>query len=96
MDPIEAALAALSLQSKPNYTQTAKEYGVERSTLSRRHRNITGPKAEGYYSQSFLTKQQSEALVTYINKLMNCGLSPTVAMVRSFGQEITGITLGIH
>ena len=29
MDPIEAALAALSLQLKPNYTQTAKEYGVE-------------------------------------------------------------------
>jgi len=49
MDPIEAALAALSLQSKPNYTQTAKEYGVERFTLFCRHRNITGPKAEGYY-----------------------------------------------
>jgi len=50
MDPIDAALAALSLQSKPNYTQTAKEYRVERSTLSRRYCNITGPKADGYYS----------------------------------------------
>jgi len=48
MDPIDAALAALSLQSKPNYTQTAKEYGVDRSTLSRRHRNITGSKADSY------------------------------------------------
>jgi hypothetical protein len=57
MDPIDAALDALRLQSKPNYTQTAKEYGVERSTLSRRHRNITGSKADGYDNQSFLTKQ---------------------------------------
>ena len=48
MDSIEAALAALNLQSKPNYTQTANEYGVDRSTLSRRHRNITGSKADGY------------------------------------------------
>ena len=50
MDPIKAALAALSLQSKPNYTQTAKEYRVERSTLSRRHRNITGLRVDGYDS----------------------------------------------
>jgi len=50
MDSIEAALAVLDLQSKPNYTQTAKEYGVDRSTLSRRHRNITGTKADGYDS----------------------------------------------
>ena len=48
MDPINAALAALSLQSKLNYTQTANEYGVDRSTLLRRYRNITGLKADGY------------------------------------------------
>ena len=48
MDPIDAALAALSLQLKPNYTQTAKEYGVDRSTLLRRHCNIIGLKADCY------------------------------------------------
>ena len=69
VDPIEAALAALSLQSKPNYTQTVKEFGVEQSTLSRRHRNITGSKDAGYESQSFLTKEQSKVLVTYLNEL---------------------------
>ena len=84
MDPINAALAALSLQSKPNYTQTAKEYGVDRSTLSRRHRNITGSKADGYESQSFLTKQQSSVLVTYINKLTEQGLPPTIAILENF------------
>ena len=40
MDSLEAALEALSLQLKPNYTQTAKEYNVNRSTLSRRHRQV--------------------------------------------------------
>ena len=50
MDSIEAALAALDLQSKPNYTQTAIKYGVDQTTLLRRHRNITGSRADGYNS----------------------------------------------
>ena len=50
MDLIEAALAALDLQSKPNYTQTVNKYGVDRTTLSRRHRNITGSRVDGYNS----------------------------------------------
>ena len=41
MDPINAALAALELQDSPNYTWTAKEFNVNRTTLSRRHRRIT-------------------------------------------------------
>jgi len=90
MDSIEAALAALDLQSKPNYTQTAEEYGVDRTTLSRRHRNITGSRADGYDSLSFLTKEQSKVLVNYVNDLTNRGLPPTVAMLRNFAQEIAG------
>ena len=81
IDPIDAALAALSLQSKPNYTQTANEYRVDRSTLLRRHRNITGSKADGYNTQSFLTKEQSKTLITFINKLTDRRLPPTVAIV---------------
>ena len=96
MDPINAALTALSLQSKPNYTQTAKEYGVKRSTLSHRYRNITGSKADGYNAQSFLTKEQSKTLITFINKLTDYRLPPTVAIVQNFAQEITGKTLGSH
>ena len=96
MDPIDAALTALSLQLKPNYTQTAKEYRVERSTLSRRHRNITGLKADGYNIQFFLTKKQSKTLITFINDLIDRKLPPTVAIVWSFIQEIIGKTLGSY
>ena len=81
IDPIDAALAALSLQSKPNYTQTANEYRVDRSTLLRRHCNITRLKADGYNAQSFLTKEQSKTLITFINKLTDRRLPPTVAIV---------------
>ena len=43
MDPLEAALESLKslkLGESPNYTQVAKKYGCERSTLSRRHRGV--------------------------------------------------------
>ena len=96
MDSIEAALAALDLQLKPNYTQTANEYGVDRTTLSRRHRNITGLRADGYDSQSFLSKKQSMVLINYINDLTNRGLPPTIAMLRNFAQEIAGKQPGSH
>ena len=41
MDPINAALAALELQDPPNYTWTAKEFNINRTTLSRRYWRIT-------------------------------------------------------
>ena len=37
MDPINAALAALELQDRPNYAWTAKEFNINPTTLSRRH-----------------------------------------------------------
>ena len=43
MDPITAALAALeSLEpgEKPNYAAVAREFDVDRNTLSRRHRGV--------------------------------------------------------
>ena len=38
---IKAALADLALQESFNYTATVKKFNVNRSTLSRRHRNKT-------------------------------------------------------
>ena len=37
MDSINAALAALELQDRPNYTWTAKEFNVNCTTISRRY-----------------------------------------------------------
>ncbi|KAF2842630.1 hypothetical protein M501DRAFT_1021170 [Patellaria atrata CBS 101060] len=41
MAPIDEALAALRISDDPNITRIAKEYGVNRTTLSRRYRNKT-------------------------------------------------------
>ena len=35
MNSIEAALEALKLQKSPNYTKAAKEFNIDRTTLSR-------------------------------------------------------------
>jgi hypothetical protein len=45
MNSIGAVLEALKLQKSPNHTKTAKEFGVNHTTLSRRHRQITQSKA---------------------------------------------------
>ncbi len=89
MGSIEAALAALRSQNHCNYSATAKEYGVNRTTLSRRHRGITGSMREQYDSISILTKQREKTLVEYINKLTNRGFPPTTSMVLNFAADIS-------
>ena len=91
MQPIEAALESLkSLKSgeSPNYTATAKKFGCNRSTLSRRHRSVQGTKAEQYENQRNLTEEQSRVLIDYINKLAARGLPPSNEMLRNFAKEI--------
>ena len=67
MDPIDAALAALELQDPPNYTWTAKEFNVNRTTLSRRHRRITRSREGATEMKSLLLIQQERTLLKYIN-----------------------------
>jgi hypothetical protein len=44
MGAIEDAINDLNSQAKPNITATAKKYGCNRSTLSKRYRGVTGSK----------------------------------------------------
>src|SRR5450432_4078083 len=47
-DRIELAIADLESQESLNYAETAKKWNIDRSTLSRRHRGITGSKKDHY------------------------------------------------
>ena len=94
MEPIDAALTALELQNPSHYTQTAKEFNVVRSTLSRRHRQITRARKDVTEMKSLLSVQQEKTLLEYINLLTERGLPPTTQMVRNFASEISGITPG--
>ena len=58
MGDIEAALAALSLPESPNYAQAAREFGVDRITLTRRFKDKEVSRQDArFQSQSLLTKQ---------------------------------------
>ena len=45
-DRIELAIADLETQEYLNYAATARKYKVERTTLSRRHKDVTGSKED--------------------------------------------------
>ena len=90
MDPIEAALASLESQKTPNYTATAKQFGVNRTTLSRRHRGITAPRGANPSSQALLSPAQKGVCIDYINELTKRGIPPTARMVARFVAEISG------
>jgi hypothetical protein len=97
MGDIKAALAALeSLEpgARLNYTKVAIEFGVDRSTLSRRHRGIQQPRSTQYESQRILNNQQSEQLITWVNGLTERGLPPSNEMIRNFAKEIVGTKPG--
>jgi hypothetical protein len=93
MDQFELALRALhSLEpgEKPNISLVARTYGVDRSQLSRRFRGISGSKEEQYNNQRLLSKEQSTALIKWVNQLTERGLPPTNAMLENFAREISG------
>ena len=91
MAAIDKALADLDLQEYPNYSGTAKKYDVNRTTLSRRHKGVTGPSILRADSVSLLTHQQQRTLVDYINILTERGILFTSYMVRNFAHDICGI-----
>ena len=91
MTPIEKALAYLESQKCPNYSKTALLFGVDRSTLSRRHRGVAGSKADKISNGKLLSSQQETTLIEYINRLTDRGTPPTPAMIRNFATDIAGI-----
>ena len=97
MGDIEAALEALKsleIDEKPNYTKIAEQYGVSRSTLSRRHKGVQGTHAEKCRNQRLLNPTQESELISYIDGLCSRGLPPSKEMIRNFASEIAGREAG--
>ena len=85
---INAALEALKLADSIDYTATAKKFGVNRSTLSKRHRGVQGSCEAKAEKSRNLNNTQEDKLIAYIGKLYSKGLPPTHAIVRNFAEEI--------
>ena len=89
MTLIATALADLALQELFNYIVTAKKFNINRSTLSRRHRNITAFVKESKQTTSILSNQQEKELIRYINKLIKRDISSLNVMIRVFTYNIS-------
>jgi hypothetical protein len=99
MSPIEAALAAIEALEpgeKLSYTKIAREHGVHRSTLSRRHRGQTASRTAIIAERQNLHPQQEQELLRYIERLTGRGLPPTRPMIRSFASQIAKKEVGVH
>ncbi len=89
-DRIKLTITNLESQDHPNYTTTTKKYHLVRTTLSRRHQDITGTKEETYsYSIQTLINIQDSVLVQYINNLSARGLPPTPQIIKNLAEKIT-------
>jgi hypothetical protein len=99
MSSIDAALAAIDAL-KPGeklvYTHIAAEYGVDRTTLARRHQGVASSRSTKAQNQQALHPQQELELLRYIERLTRQGLPPTRPMIRRFASSIAGKELGVH
>ncbi len=89
MTSIETALADLALQKSFNYTATAKKFNINRSTLSRRHRDIIAFVKKSKQTTSILSNQQEKELIRYINKLIERDIPSLNVMIRVFAYNIS-------
>jgi hypothetical protein len=95
MDPLNEALLFLASADVVNYAATARQFGCDETTLRRRHQGKQRSRRDADHDyKSSLSKQQERDLVTYIQRLTDQGIPPTLTMVRNFGQDIAKIELG--
>jgi transposase len=91
MTPIEAAIEAIE-SCKPSasfsYREVAKRFGVDYTTLSRRHKGKTQSHATASEQQQVLSPPQEQELVQYIERCTEQGLPPTREMVRNFASAV--------
>jgi hypothetical protein len=94
MAPIDDAIADLELTEEGAdfaLTQITDRHRVNRSTLSKRWRGLTGSQSDGYAQQQLLNPKQEDELVHYIEDLTAKLLPPTRQMIRNFSSEINCI-----
>ena len=93
-DRISTAIADLDLQEVPNYGATAKKYGLERTTLWRRHTAQTVSRSEATTeSRQVLNGAQEKVLIGHIGRLVPRGTPPHPAIVRNIAEEMHGAQL---
>lgn len=79
----------LNSQEAPNYATTARTFKIDRTTLMRRHNDISCSVQEAHSeSLQLLTDGREDALIQHINNLSDRGLPLTPQFLRNFVLEI--------
>ncbi|KAH7552133.1 hypothetical protein BM1_08995 [Bipolaris maydis] len=87
MTALAKAIAAIDSQDAEGqllYRAAAKKFGVELTTLTRRHQNKTQSPAAAAAKRQLLTPPQESELVKYIEKLSDRGLPPSRAIIKNY------------
>lgn len=89
MDKIELAIAHLEAQKELNYTEAARMFGVDRTTLMRRYTGKTRSRADVNSNiRQRLSAVQEDTLLGYIDTLTNRHMPPTSQMIRNLAEEM--------
>jgi hypothetical protein len=97
MDPVFHALQdarAATSDGKIYYQKVADQTGLSRSTLSRRDRRVTVPRAAADQQYRKLDVQQEREFCEYIEELTERHLPPTRQMVRNFASALAHESVG--
>jgi transposase len=73
---------------KFSYRQVAKIFGVDRTTLSRRHKGLQVSHEAKIANQQRLNPQQEDEVVSYIERATRDGLPPTRGILKNFGSAV--------
>ena len=88
---IPEAIADLDTQKVPNVRKTAEKYEVDQHTLGNRWNSKTVSMAEAVSeTRQALTNAQEKALISIINKLTECRIPLTSAIIKNLIEEIRG------
>jgi tryptophan 2,3-dioxygenase len=92
MDPIQEAIEYLEShdgEEQLSYRQVAIIFGVDRTTLLRRHNRRTRSNAEEARQRQLLSPEQEDELVKYIERCTRDSLPPTRSMLKNFATAVT-------
>lgn len=97
MPPIDDALAYINTfkaGKHPPYREIARKYGVEHTTLARRHKGKTVSQSRSVENRSKLSTKQEKTLVKYIQLLTERRLPPTRSMIKNYASYVAESDVG--
>jgi hypothetical protein len=90
MAPIDEAIAFLKSSTKPNISEAARIFQVERSVLSKRFRRTRASIAKANETKQLLTNKQELVLINEIQRLCDWCLPSTLVIVTLWASHICG------